>query len=517
MLYSKLRELNLEWVTEDYEYSNPSPVGATDAEVMLVKHLKANDKIAIFPDSDIDGFFSALIIYNLLSFVGCNDIEVIRVEHKTHGLTTEICQQVRDMGAKLLITVDSSTNSEQRVGYLDSFDIDHIIIDHHVITADLSEYPKSVKVVNCKQEGNEFFNKVSAGMLCYIFAEDFLNKINISEDMQDAKIAFLNTLFVLGYITLYTDSMDLADEFNLSVIRRAGYMYQYLPPFIRCFMGPYDGLNRNFIEYRLGPKLNAVIRLEQFDLIYNLLFNKLNQDDMAKTITHINEIYEKSRAFVNLAVNQRNPDVHEGFVSLNLDDLGIQTDISPYMKNFTGLVANQLTSVYDTLAFVYCTDDMNNFKGSVRDPYSRQALTHFQSFCDCGGHMSAFGLHIPKATFNNFLSQTKVCMKAIPETAETARIIIHEDDIDESINSQLRLFARYNEVSGNTIPKAVIRVKLGHMSKVKKFKSYYRFEWRGVKVTSFNPVNIGTVVEITPTISRSGVQCIGTPVYKNIM
>ena len=39
---------------------------------------------------------------------------------------------------------------------------DHIIVDHHEITADINSYADNVIVINSRDNGNEEFSKVSA-------------------------------------------------------------------------------------------------------------------------------------------------------------------------------------------------------------------------------------------------------------------------------------------------------------------------------------------------------------------
>ena len=63
LLQEELVRIGIDWVTNYYPYENPVPVGVERLEKTLVKHVKNGSVIAIFPDSDVDGFTSASIFW----------------------------------------------------------------------------------------------------------------------------------------------------------------------------------------------------------------------------------------------------------------------------------------------------------------------------------------------------------------------------------------------------------------------------------------------------------------------
>lgn len=506
MLQEELINRGIDWVTNYYPYENPQPVNIDRVEKLLISHVKNESVIAIFPDSDVDGFYSAVIIKSLLELLGCKKIKIVRIMKKSHGLNSKFIDQVLAMHCDLLITVDSTTNNRNAIEKLSIYGVDHIIIDHHVITEAISEYPTNVHVINSKQEGNETFSNVSCGMLCYIIAHDLLSKVKIDKVQKNT---FLNKMYVLGYITLYTDSMNLEDKFNLSVIRNIDMRRNFAPRIVTQFMSQYDALNRNFIEYKLGPRINALIRREKFDIVYDLLFKRNSDSEMALLLEQTEHYYKDGKAAVELIVNTITVETHDMYVTANMDEMKFNDDFADVMKNYTGLIANKIASRYNKLALVICTDTVEGYKGSVRDPYSRKALHMFERFVECGGHMSAFGVRLLKRDYKTVARQLELLSPSLKHGILESQIMLNGDEFDDRLIYQLRSIAEYNEVSGNTLPKAVIRKRIGNSMKVRREEKYSKVTWEGLTIVVFNNVYIGDTIIITPTIDKTDIVCFG--------
>lgn len=514
MFQKELVARGIDWVMNYYPYENPVPYNTNKMEKMLISHIKRGSRIGIFPDSDIDGLFSALIIKSLLELLGCKDIYIVKIMEKSHGINSLFVDQVVDNNVDLLITVDSSTNNRNAIEKLSSFNIDHIIIDHHIVTEDITTYPENVIVINSKDKVNSGFSNVSAGMLCYIVAHNLLNKVKIDTNQRNQ---FLYKMYVLGYITLYTDCMNLADEYNLSVIQNIELRRNFTPKFITVFMSDYDYLCRNFIEYRLGPRLNSVIRRERFDIIYDLLFKRHSTEEYSTLVNTIEQCYIDSKDAVNLIAERIEVDKHTTFVCANLDTMKFNNDLNDIMKNYTGLIASRLTERYGRLAIVVATDKVESFKGSVRDPYNRKSLDIFKRICDCGGHMSAFGFHLLKKNYKSFVKQLDILSPVFKEGMTEAQIVLDGEEFDDRLAYKLRSIAEYNEVSGNVLPKAVIKKRIGHSQKVRREEKYSKVKWENVDIVSFNNVYIGDTLIITPTLSKNDVICYGKTVTSEDM
>lgn len=508
MLNEELYKLGIDWVMNYYPYNNPVPKHSTEFEKMLIKHIKSGSTIAIFPDSDIDGMFSALEIKSLLELMGCKHIKILKITKKSHGLNNKFIDQVMDLDANLLITVDSTTNNSGAIDKLSLLGVDHIIVDHHEITADINSYADNVIVINSRDNGNEEFSKVSAGMLCYILIHNLLYKIKIDNIR---RTTFLDKMYVLGYITLYTDCMDLKDRFNLSVINNIESRRNFTPKIVTQFMSEYDCLCRQFIEFKFAPRINSLIRAEMFDLVYDIMFNRHTDTERAEILQAVEKNYEDSREAIQTLALDCKVEIHDLYVIGNLDGLQLGERFREILKNYTGLIANNLSTRYNKLAVVVSTDKIESYKGSVRDPYSRRALVTFNSICDCGGHMSAFGIHLLKKDFGNFKKQLRMMSSRLATDGEKSQIVLDGSKFDDRLKYYVRSIAEFNEIGGNTMPKAIIRKKIGHSMKVRRDDKYSTVMWEGLKIVCFKSVYVGDIIDVTPTLAKSDVVCYGVP------
>ena len=80
--------------------------GIPEAVNRIRKAIAANEKIAIFADSDLDGITSLTIIYDLLTKFGITPVIRYPKNKEGYGLTCDIINEFISDGVQLLITVD---------------------------------------------------------------------------------------------------------------------------------------------------------------------------------------------------------------------------------------------------------------------------------------------------------------------------------------------------------------------------------------------------------------------------
>ena len=123
--------------------------------------------------------------------------------------------------------------------------------------------------------------------------------------------------------------------------------------------------------------------------------------------------------------------------------------------------------------------------------------------------MSAFGMHLLKKDLRSFSRQLELTSPVLKENMQVAQIILDGDDFDDRLLYQVRSIAEYNEVSGNTIPKAIIRKRIGHFQKIHREEKYCKIKWEGIDIVCFVRVYMGDTIDITPTLSKTDVICYG--------
>ncbi|MGL6168973.1 MAG: DHH family phosphoesterase, partial [Fusobacteriaceae bacterium] len=98
----------------------------------IIEIKNKNGKIFIYGDYDVDGITSAVFLTKVFAQIGI-DVEYYipnRME-EGYGLDRKNLEYMRDRGAELVITVDTSISSIEDIRYGRSLGMDVIITDHH--------------------------------------------------------------------------------------------------------------------------------------------------------------------------------------------------------------------------------------------------------------------------------------------------------------------------------------------------------------------------------------------------
>jgi single-stranded-DNA-specific exonuclease len=126
---------------------DPSRLKDMDAAVIrLARAIKADERIAIFGDYDVDGATSSALLQRVLTALGAR-VRVYIPDRRLEGYGPNgaALRLLRDEGASLVVTVDCGTTAHQPLEEARSIGLDVIVIDHHAAEPRL---PPAVAVVN---------------------------------------------------------------------------------------------------------------------------------------------------------------------------------------------------------------------------------------------------------------------------------------------------------------------------------------------------------------------------------
>jgi len=106
--------------------------GAELAAAALYKRLKAEEKIAVFADYDIDGIGSATVFSAAVEQAGGSEEQLYwRHARGGFGLTSDFVRQSHAEGATMLITLDCGSAQIGEIALANSLGMETLIIDHH--------------------------------------------------------------------------------------------------------------------------------------------------------------------------------------------------------------------------------------------------------------------------------------------------------------------------------------------------------------------------------------------------
>ncbi len=113
----------------------PDPDTLTDMGPLVARFVaavQASEKIAIFGDYDVDGACSAALLWQYLDAAGCECIVHIPDRlTEGYGPNIQAIQSFKQLGARLVVTVDCGTTSFEPFETAQQLGMDVLVIDHH--------------------------------------------------------------------------------------------------------------------------------------------------------------------------------------------------------------------------------------------------------------------------------------------------------------------------------------------------------------------------------------------------
>lgn len=458
--------------------------------------IENNKRLLVKGDPDPDGLFSIKIVEAAFNRCGYTNYEIFRYTSRSHNLTDDCIDKVIYEKFDYILILDSSSNDMTNINKFDYFGIKTIIIDHHICNYTFSAYPDSCIIINSSMdnvERREDFYKLSAGAVTFCLMAEYLNR---------KKKTWVD-LSAYALITLYSDSIDMTREVNRGIYYLAtGLPTEALPIYVRHFLNDYTRFTRRFIEFTFVPKINALFRAEHFKIINEyILEDHTSVYNYNYIIGVITEIYEEARRMVDMATDTIKYKNLENIVVANLNSCSIPVKINK-LYNYTGLVANNLSSKFGKPCVVLCDAD-THIKGSFRDLYSRDYLRTFKQFCKAEGHNAAFGIKLEYVEYSDFMFyiEEKINKKFfILGIEEPIQLEMNTIVPDLELLSDIAL---YNEFSGNEIPIIIVSKK----NNLRSNRSYssnsnYSYKWGDLKIDSTSYIPSGMELLIKPILTK---------------
>lgn len=500
MFKTKLLDLKLSYLLSEMPFKMVQPRNIKPALIKMLQIIRENKKTYIRIDEDCDGYHGGLILKKTFDMIGYKNYHIGRITKKTHKIDLDVCREIIDGEYDLVIIIDSSSNEMEIFNILKSYNKDVIVLDHHEMDYDYSDYPENTIIINPRGEGDVPYNEISGAFVGFIFCYWLLRQYN-RHDM-----VYWGELFVLAYITLYSDSCNLSNKYNVSAIQAISKFANYIPTEVRNFMTHYDILSKNFVLFKYAPRINAQIRTGNFDTLHDYLYESQNN------INKINKNYNKSKNLVKLLDEAVRKTMirYKNFVVVNFDSLApnILNEYHGILRNFTGLVANNLMSEFGCTALVYMTDREGYLGGSVREPFNRNVLRYFKSMTDCGGHPPAFGFQLKKNRKEYFLKYLDNMLGKTNYEYDSNIILDINYENEYRILADSYIMAEYNEYSGNNLPVALIRKQVTYDMVIERMPSYTKVKWKDRYISCFTDICYGDKMLIQPVKNINGIQFI---------
>ncbi|MFH1435033.1 MAG: single-stranded-DNA-specific exonuclease RecJ [Pseudomonadota bacterium] len=377
--------------------SLPKPEGMKDLEAgidIVLRHLDAGKKIAVFGDYDVDGICSTAMLSHFLTALG-GKVETFLANRFDYGygLGADQAEKIARGGASCALLVDCGTSDLEAAAFLESRDIRTVVIDHHRV----GDTPPPVSAfINPMQGGCGFSCKAltSAG-LCFYFVAMMSTRVKERSgapppvDPRDyLDLAAVGTLADVAPVRGANRSLIRAGLKRLHEARRPAMARMMAAAgAVRCVA------DEHVVTFSIAPLLNAAGRMGDPTLALRFL---LAADDREARALHarISLLNEKRR-------EEDRRVLKEARFQMSKMDLGNRRSLVLHKKGWhqgvLGIVASRLAGKLQIPVAIIGVEGKTG-RGSIRAPGETNLFSplseHREIFERFGGHSAAMGFSI---------------------------------------------------------------------------------------------------------------------------
>lgn len=402
---------------------------------MLIRHIKAKDRIYIQPDDDCDGYTSSALLINYLYSLFPQYIET-KVSYsmhptKGHGILVESVPE----DVKLVIAPDSSSDEIEKHKFFFEREIDVLVIDHHSVNV-ISPY---ACIIN--HQLDNYPNKTLSGVgVVWKFCQYIDNLLGIKN------VWNYTDLVAVGDIA---DVMSLANAESRYIIAHG--LEHINNPFLKRMVEMQDySLNKCSpdgsitpfgIAFYIAPYVNAVCRSgtpnEKLTLFDSMLDYKGNQMVPSTKRGCKNQQESLAAQACRYCSNIKNRQTKAKEACLEIIERKIQMEellnnkilivaldkdeaLAPTLN---GLVANELAPKYCRPTLILgekeAEDGTKIYEGSGRSfegspiPALKTFLLQQAGILYVAGHEAAFGVGIAADNLQDFIESTNAALKDV--------------------------------------------------------------------------------------------------------
>ncbi|OZU89853.1 single-stranded-DNA-specific exonuclease RecJ [Virgibacillus indicus] len=427
-----------------------SPSGLDSIEIAserVHKAIENGEKVLIFGDYDADGVSSTTVMLKALQELGADcDFYIPNRFTEGYGPNEGAFRQAYEEGYRLIITVDNGIAAVNEANIAKQLGIDLIITDHHEVQETL---PDAYAIIHPKCSPNYLFQELAGVGVALKFAENLLGY-------------FPEHLLEFAAIGTIADLVPLISENRILAYYGLNKLTISKNPGIRALkqVCRIEGnVTEEDVGFLIGPRINAVGRLQDADLAVQLLMTEDFEEAkaIAEEINHLNQERQQIvSSIVKEAEKMVDPEAGDGVLIVAKEG---------WNEGVLGIVASKLVRKYDRPAIVLAIKpEVSEVKGSARsipafDLFTncmkvRELFTHF------GGHSQAAGMTFPLENMNLIRTELNQIIKAQLTEDDFKQVIevsntIEVSNVNESLVNEINRLAPF----GMKNPKPVFQIK----------------------------------------------------------
>lgn len=412
----------LNGVEIDHETSLLSDIDKTVERINQA--IDKNERILVYGDYDADGVTSTTILVHTLQKLGAQVGWYIPNRFtEGYGPNEMAFQNAYDEGVSLIITVDNGIQGHNEIKMVQDLGVDVIVTDHHEIGRTL---PEAYAIVHPMHPEFDYpFKYLCGAGVAYKLAQTLLDNVP-------------NYFKAYAAIGTIADLVSLTDE-NRSIVQNGlRVMNESCPIAIKALLNQAsfnDEISEETIGFIIGPRLNAVGRLEDASLAAELLMSDSPEEAefLAEQVEHFNQ----ERKDIVVSITEEALAMAEDYVKQGHQFLLLAKE--DWHEGVLGIVASKIVETYSLPTLILNIDyEQNHAKGSARSIEQVSMFeilsAHQDLISKFGGHHMAAGMTMDIDNIDELRTGLNDWMARLSETtslepSKNVDVLLDESDI----------------------------------------------------------------------------------------
>lgn len=426
------------------------------AVARLKQAREQGEKIVIYGDYDIDGLSATALLLDAFGKFGFEDVDAFIPNRfvEGYGMTMGAVDKVRDMGADLIVTVDTGSLCHAEIAYATSLGIDTVVTDHHNVA---ETPPPSVAAVNPKFPGHTYpFRDLCGAGVAFKLVQALQTEL---DGLPDGYEKWLLDLVALGTVC---DIVTLADENRANVYWGLEVLKKQQRPGLKALMAVAgiepEQVNARHLGFGLGPRMNAAGRLETAQHALDMLTAR---DGLAalEASERLEELNGKRRGIQDAIFEEACVQAEQ-----LADDRVLVVSSDGWNHGVIGIVASKLVEKYKKPVFII-GERGEEATGSARSFGDFSAADAVRAADDIiikgGGHGAAAGVTLETEKIGDFRRRVNEFYDSLQLTNQERYLLPRADvEIDDfsEIDEELVANLAKMEPFGNGNPEPVLKI-----------------------------------------------------------
>ncbi|WLV23662.1 single-stranded-DNA-specific exonuclease RecJ [Aciduricibacillus chroicocephali] len=341
--------------------------------------ISEGERILVYGDYDADGVTSTTVMLETLEELGAYcDYYIPNRFSEGYGPNEAAFREAHQAGVNLIITVDNGISGLHEAVVAKELGMDLIVTDHHEAQGEL---PDAYAILHPKCSADYPFDELAGVGVAFKFAEALLGY-------------FPERFLDLVAIGTVADLVPLVGENRILVSEGLDILTRTERPGLNALKetAKIEGeVTEEEIGFLIGPRLNAVGRLQDADLAVDLLRAE-DPEEAAELATAVQELNQERQKIVADIAKEAEAMLKE---RENLPGVIIVSKAG-WNEGVLGIVASKLVRLFGRPAIVLAEKDGGMLKGSARSipafDLFEACMSIREMFEGFGGHAQAAGM-----------------------------------------------------------------------------------------------------------------------------